>query len=353
MITYQNVSVTAYMTPPPLIDKELLDLLKKKNVQRRKCKKSRNKKDVEKYKSLRRQSKILIARKKKEYGNTFKDSVLQNPKRFWSYVKSSIKSHQSPSFLRNGQIYATDSREKANLYIIHSVFSHSIYSPSHIEPPDSILTPSQASLDVLSEIKLSEDEVAVVLRNLDPNKAGGPDGIPGRLLKELANEIAPSLCKLFNQSLSLDVVSTKWKFANVSPVYKKDDPTLVCNYRPISLLCILSKVMERPLLRERSTVTRLLEVCHNILNSVASGKEVDIIYLDLSKAFDKVSHNLLLLKLNNYGISGPLLCWLRNCLTDTIDIKEWFLMVFIQNGFLLHQVFPKARFLVRSCSYSM
>ena len=70
-----------------------------------------------------------------------------------------------------------------------------------------------------------------------------PDGIPARILKELANEIAPSLCKLFNQSLSLGVVATKWKFANVTPVYKKDDPTLVCNYRPISLLCILSKVM--------------------------------------------------------------------------------------------------------------
>ena len=210
-----------------------------------------------------------------------------------------------------------------------------------------------------------------MLRNLDPDKAGGPDGIPGRILQELGNEIAPSLCKLFNQSLSLGVVPTKWKFANVTPVYKKDDPTLVCNYRPISLLCILSKVMERCVfnhcyhhlspflyhlqhgfLRERSTVTQLLEVYHNILNSVASGKEVDIIYLDLSKAFDKVSHNLLLLKLNNYGISGPLLSWfLRNYLTDRY--QRVVLDGVYSNGFLSHQVFLKSRFLVRSCSWSM
>ena len=82
----------------------------------------------------------------------------------------------------------------------------------HIQPPDSISAPSQTFVKMLSEIELSEEEVAVVLRNLDQTKAGGPDGIPGRLLKELANEIAPSLCKLFNQSFSLGVVPAEWKF---------------------------------------------------------------------------------------------------------------------------------------------
>ena len=86
-------------------------------------------------------------------------------------------------------------------------------------------------------------------------------------------------------------------------------------------------------------MTQRLEVCHNILNSVASEKEVDIIYLDLSKVFDKVSHNLLLLKLNNYGISRPLLSCSEAVLQ--IDIKEWSLIMFIQNGFQLHQVFPR------------
>ena len=85
-------------------------------------------------------------------------------------------------------------------------FFHSVFNPCHIEPPDSISAPSQTFVEMLSEIELSEEEVAVVLRNLDQTKAGGPDCIPGRLLKELANEIAPSLCKLFNQSFSLGVV---------------------------------------------------------------------------------------------------------------------------------------------------
>ena len=110
---------------PPWINKELLNLLKKKNTHRRKSKKSRNPKGIGKYKSLRRQSKTLIARKKKEFADTLKDSVLQNPKRFWAFVKSSTRSHQSPSFLRRGRIYTTDSHDKANLLneFFHSVFN--------------------------------------------------------------------------------------------------------------------------------------------------------------------------------------------------------------------------------------
>ena len=86
-----------------------------------------------------------------------------------------------------------------------------------------------------------------MLRNLDPNKACGPDGIPSRILSKVADEIAPSLCNLFNMplSLSLGVVPAKWKFANITPVFKKDDSTITSNYRPISLLCVISKVLER------------------------------------------------------------------------------------------------------------
>ena len=83
--------------------------------------------------------------------------------------------------------------------------------------------------------------------SLDPSKvSSGPDEIPGSLLRNTASEIAPSVCKLFNLSLSRGAVSTNWKGAYVSPVFKKDDPTLplAANYRPISLFCIVSKVLE-------------------------------------------------------------------------------------------------------------
>ena len=105
-------------------------------------------------------------------------------------MKSSTRTHQSPRFLGQGRIYTTNSRKKANLL---NVYFHSVFNPCRIEPPNSISAPSQTFVEMLSKIELSEEEVAAVLRNLDPNKSGGPDGITGRLLKNLLMR-SPLVC---------------------------------------------------------------------------------------------------------------------------------------------------------------
>ena len=132
---------------------------------------------------------------------------------------------------------------------------------------------------------------------------------------------------------------------------KKTPRYLVTNYRPISLLCITSKIFERCVfnhcynhlsqflsefqngfLKGRSTETQLLETYHYILHSLANGKEVDVLYLDLSKAFDKVDHSLLLAKLKGYGISALLLKCFRSYLADrsqrvVLDVySDWLLV---------------------------
>ena len=140
---------------------------------------------------------------------------------------------------------------------------------------------------------------------------------------------------LFNLSLTLGVFPAAWKRANITPIFNQEDPSLLSNYRPISLLCITSKIFERCVfnhcynhlsqflsesqhgfVKGRSTETQLLGTYHYILHSLAKGKEVDVLCLDLSKAFDKVDHSLLLAKLKGYGISDPLLKWFRSYLAD-------------------------------------
>ena len=311
----------------PWIDKELLKLIKRKDIQRRKLKKSPSPCDLEKYKTLRRLTKQQIKQKKEQY-NTYL-TLHENPRRFWSAVKCSTENRKDINFLKTENSYTTDNVEIANIL---NTFFHSVFNPKDSESSTTPPLPSPSTTDELSGIQLTELEVVGVLRNLNSQKACGPDNIPNRLLIEL---IAPSLCDVFNMSLALGVVPIQWKMANVTPVHKREDPTLATNYRPISLLCTLSKVLERCVynhsyqhlephmyhmqhgfIRGKSSTTQLLEVYHKILESISNGYEVDAIYLDFSKAFDQVPHHLLLKKLEMLGITGSLLSWFESYLTD-------------------------------------
>ena len=172
------------------------------------------------------------------------------------------------------------------------------------------------------------------MTNLDTSKASGPDGIPSRLLQACSLEIAPSICELFNYSLHTGHIPSEWKSANVTPVHKKERKELAENYRPISLLPILSKVLERCVclrlynhiehlitqsqhgfLRQRSCITQLLSVLHTIGQSLDKNIQTDIIYLDFAKAFDSVDHQFLLQKLKSYGVRGKLYNWFANYLS--------------------------------------
>ena len=131
------------------------------------------------------------------------------------------------------------------------------------------------------------------------------------------------------------MVPSQWKLAHVVPIHKKGSKEFVDNYRPVSLLCILSKVLERcvfkrlyahlaPVLQNvqhgfikgRSTVTELLSFLHDIGVALDKGLQTDVVYLDFSKAFDSVDHGRLVLKLKQHGVEGNLLSWLANYLTN-------------------------------------
>ncbi len=156
----------------------------------------------------------------------------------------------------------------------------------------------------ITNIVLSEDEVFNCLQNIDASKGSGLDGIPGRLLKAVAAEITPSLTRVFNLSLCSGRVPSEWKTALITPILKNGDPHITANYRPISLLSILSKVLERCIynhcyqfiqsklsfyqhgfVQGRNCVTQLIWFCHKILEALDGGHEVDAIYLDF---FDKL-----------------------------------------------------------------
>ena len=158
------------------------------------------------------------------------------------------------------------------------------------------------------------------------NKACGPDLISPRLLKEGVIILSWPLSIIFNRSLEQSYFPTCWKYGNVATIHKKDDKSAPSNYRPITPLSSLGKVMERCVfkylynyiienailtpfrfVRGDSTTNQLLQIYHTFWKADNSGKEVRAVFCDISKAFDRVWHTGLLHKLSGIGCSDEII----------------------------------------------
>ena len=149
--------------------------------------------------------------------------------------------------------------------------------------------------------------------------------------------IAPILQVVFQRSLNTGRVQKDWSTAFVCPLFKKGDTSLASNYRPISLTSILCKVLEHVVTTnvvshmdkynllhdlqhgfrsKRSCETQLVTLIEDLMRNSRAGNQTDLVLLDFSKAFDRVSHQKLLLKLHRYGIRGPTLKWIQAFLSD-------------------------------------
>jgi len=188
-----------------------------------------------------------------------------------------------------------------------------------------------------TEINISQTDALKKLKNLNGNKSMGPDKIHPRVLKELAEELSLPFSILFNKSLKSMELPSDWKCANITALFKKGSKKAAGNYRPVSLTSVVVKMLES-LVRDyimknmqannlfskfqfgfmsgRSTTLQLLHVLENWTKTMDEGGTVDCIYLDFAKAFDKVPHRRLLLKLKNFGISDPVLGWIEAFLSD-------------------------------------
>ena len=256
-------------------------------------------------------------------------------KRFWQYIKHCKQDKQGIAPLKHEGLLTNDPKAKAN--ILNKQFQ-SVFSQS-APPPLKLLchqTLNKNSFNDMLPFNITCEGVLKLLKGLKPHKAAGPDNLKPLVLKEIAAEITPSLTLIFQASLHQGKLPSDWKNANVTPVYKKGERYKASNYRPISLTCVCCKLLEHIIAKQilnhldsndilykyqhgfrakLSCETQLVEFSSDLVKAVQDGKQCDLVVMDFSKAFDKVCHTRLLLKLQNYKLNAQVCNWVASFLS--------------------------------------
>ena len=270
-----------------------------------------------------------------ERANTDLSNPDTNCKKWWSIVNKVCGRENSstiPPIIEN-EVPIFDSKEKACIFNDYFVLQTELPLANAIPP---IIQPYQTQ-QFLSNIIATEEQVLELMKGVDISKACGYDGIGNKIIKLCSEGFHVYFTYFINLSLSLGQYPSAWKLANVIPLFKNDNPQHKVNYRPVSLLASFSKICERVVffhlynfLMETgflykfqsgfrpgdSTINLLIFLVHKIYEALEDGKEVRVVFLDISKAFDKVWHAGLLRKLEALGVQSPLLQWFESYLCN-------------------------------------
>ena len=295
--------------------------------------KSREYQDLLLYKVMMKSVQKAVRSAKRKFEIKLARNVKKNPKDFYSYMKSKTGNKESVGPLKQGDDIISDDQEIAEH--LNTFFSSVFTTESMHDLPQPDITYFGSS--PLSDCEITPEKVKQKLDNLRQSAAPGPDKLFPRILKMISSQIMLPLAVIYNKSFNEGCVPSEWKNANVTPIFKKGSKTDPGNYRPVSLTSVICKVMESILkdslmlhltsnnilkisqhgfMKGKSCLTNLLEYLEVLTKLVDEGHSVDVIYLDFSKAFDKVPHERLLSKMKSAGIDGNFLAWIRDWLSN-------------------------------------
>ena len=289
--------------------------------------------DYDAYKLERNKLNAVIRESKRKYERGLISDLKEKPDLYFSHCRCSIKTKQGVTNVIDGNGKLTETEIETATAL--NAYYHSVFTDDNLDqlaPP----FPSQ-SQESLSDVNISTELVEDILLSLNANKAAGPDGVETRMMKVCAEEMAPKLQKIYRKSMDDGEVPHQWKEAHIVPIHKSGSKAVMSNFRPVALTSAICKVLEKILcavilnfltthnlispqqhgfVKGRSCQTNIMLCLERWTKMLDDGGSVDVAYFDYSKAFDKVSHRLLLLKLKAYGISGKLLTWIEAWLTD-------------------------------------
>ena len=281
----------------PWVTKGIKALIRKRDRTHAMFKKTKNPRVEQKWKEERRQVRKEVEKAHSEHINNLIGDVSKDAKPFWKYINNQKADKQGiPPLVRKDNTQAESDLERAEALNAQftSVFTETKYESVPIKMPQ----------QKMPDLHIEKQGVTKILKSLNTSKAMGPDAIHPRILKELAYELTDIVTHLFQQSIDTGQVPSDWNQANICPLFKKNDRTIPSNYRPVSLTCILCKMLEHiicsnvmdhlennTLLNERQHAFRKQHSCEtqpvNIINESATSidkcKQTKIFILDFEK----------------------------------------------------------------------
>ena len=260
------------------------------------------------------------------YEKSVASQLGSKPKLFHSYIRHRKVGKPKVGPLRTATGDLTD--DPADMAAAFSYSFAGVFNPRLPLNPK----PHQVCNDRMRNIVINNSDVIDILLQIDVNSSGGYDGVPPRFLRELAPQLSVPLTIIFNESLQNGALPDEWLRSVIVPIFKDGTRSDALNYRPVSITSLICKSLERIIVLHlnnyltvnslisnyqfgfragHSTLDQLLLTYNDISLSMDEGKAVDLVFFDYSKAFDKVSHIVLLNKLFKIGVSTQLLRWIR------------------------------------------
>ena len=275
-----------------------------------------------------------ISKKEKKAVETIK----KNPKYFFSYAKRLQKTRSTIPVLKDKDGTLVEN-PTLKAEILQNQYQKVFSDPEKANVEKCLQSPGipQGLGSVFNDLSFTRMDIIEALGELDPYSAAPDDEIPARVLTSCKEMLADPLTLLWSKSFDEGYIPETLKTQFISPIFKKGDRTDPSNYRPVSLTSHIIKTFERVVRKslvehleshelispnqhgfrkKRSCMTQLLAHVEQIYHSLNDNKEVDVIYLDFAKAFDKVDHAILMAKLEKYGIQGKALKWIKEFLVN-------------------------------------